>query len=197
MLKDSYTGERKLLILLKEGDEKAFETLYYMYSKDLYANILRFVKSPAIAEELLQDLFQRIWEKHPSIDATKSFKSFLFTIAKHLIYDFFRREIRRRNMEDYLIAVSSTTYNHVTDVLEQKETDSQLERALQQLPPKRKLIFTLCKIEGKSYEEVSRLLGISTATISDHIVKATKSVKNHVSSHMASHLVVFSAYILL
>lgn len=192
----SYTSEKQLVFLLKKGDEKAFESLYYMYSKAIYGNILRFVKSPAIAEELLQDLFQRVWEKHRSIDPKKSFKSFLFTIAKHLVYDFFRREVKRRDMEAYLIAVSSTSYNHITDTLATKETGWQLEHALDQLPPKRKLIFTLCKIEGKSYEEVSRLLGISTATISDHIVKATKSVKNHVSSHMASYLTAISAYLI-
>lgn len=192
----AHIDENELLSQLKNGNERAFESLYYKYSGGVYGNMLRFVKSPAIAEELLQDLFQRVWEKRSSIDPNKSFKSFLFTIAKHLVYDFFRREVKRRDMEAYLIAVSSTSYTHIAEALATKETVREIERALEQLPPKRKLIYTLCKIEGKSYEEVSRLLGISTATISDHIVKATKSVKNHVSSHIAGYLTAISAYLI-
>ena len=57
-----------------------------------------------------------------------------------------------------------------------------LENAISKLPPQRQQVFRLCKLEGKSYRDVSELLGISLSTISDHIVKATKSIRNYLES---------------
>ncbi len=187
-------NERQLLLNLRDGDAKAFENLYFTYSPGLYRNILKMVKSTEVAEELLQDLFQRIWEKRSELDADKSFKSFLYTIAKHLVYDFFRQQTKRRDVEAYLIAASSELYQHVDEALAYKELESQLTAAIDQLPPQRKLVYTLCKIEGKSYEDASLLLGISVSTISDHIVKATKFLK---ARYVAEHALVALAALCL
>lgn len=187
--------EHELLLLMQKGDEKAFEALYFTYSKKLYGNILRMVKFPEIAEEILQEIFQRVWERRESLDAAQSFSAYLFTIAKHLVYDFFHRKTRQRHIEDYLIAVSSERYNNIDEDMALKEANAILEQAIHKLPPRRKRIYTLCKIEGKSYEEVSRLLGISPSTISDHIVKATKSIKAHyLTEKIISLLIVLCAF---
>lgn len=181
--------ERQLLLRLREGDVKAFEQLYFAYSTSLYRNMLKMVKSTDVAEELLQELFQRIWEKRAGLDVEKSFKSFLFTIARHLVYDFFRQQTKRRDIEAYLITVSTELYRHVDEALAYKELETQLSAAIDQLPPQRKHVYTLCKIEGRSYEDASRLLGISVSTISDHIVKATKFLKTrHLSEHVLAVL---------
>src|SRR5690606_11401999 len=105
--------ESKLLISLKNGDAKAFEKLYYRYSRKLYSNILKMVKSTDAAEEILQDLFQRVWEKRETIDLSKTFKSYLFTIAKHLVYDFFRSQTKQRHIEAYIIEKSVASYMHI------------------------------------------------------------------------------------
>jgi len=177
--------ESGLLISLQRGDIKAFEKLYFFYSRKLYRNILKVVKSPDIAEEILQELFQRVWEKRENIDATKSFKSYLFTIAKHLVYDFLHLKVKQRGMEAYLTEKSTAFYRHIDDEIAFKETNAIITKGIHQLPPQRRLVYRLCKIEGKSYEDVSRILGISTSTISDHIVKATKSLKTYYLSEQA------------
>lgn len=187
---NSSIEEKSLLLKLREGDSRAFEKLYFTYSKNLYGNLLSMVKSTEIAEELLQDIFQRVWERRTSIDMTKSFKSYLFTIGKHLVYDFFHRQTKQRHIEAYLISMSSELYHHVDETVAHKETQAILQEAIHKLPPQRKLVYTLCKIEGKSYEEVGRLLGISTSTISDHIVKATKSLKTHYTAQHALAVVI-------
>lgn len=183
MGRDDQLREKRLLIQLREGDVRAFEQLYFAYSKRLYGNILKMVKSAEMAEEILQEVFQRIWERRTSIDVDKSFKSFLFTIAKHLVCDFFYQQTKRRDIEAHLVIMSTELYQHIDEELDYKESETILSDAIAQLPPQRKMVYTLCKIEGKSYEEVGKILGISTSTISDHIVKATKSetVKQTVS----------------
>jgi RNA polymerase sigma-70 factor (ECF subfamily) len=169
--------EKELLSLVREGDVKAFEEVYSIYSPKLYANILKLVKSVTITEELLQDTFQRVWEYRKNIDTGKSFKSYIFTIAKNLVYDYFNKASRRRILERYLSVKEEKSGLRIEHQLEEKESALILEKAVRELPPQRKLVYTLCKIEGKSYEDVSKTLGISVSTISDHIVKATKSIK--------------------
>ena len=174
-IKDEY--EKELLLLVREGDVKAFEDIYIKYSPRLYGNILKLVKSPGVAEELLQDVFQRVWEYRKNIDVHNSFKAYVFTIAKNLVCDYFNKALRRRIVERYLCAMEEGAIAKFQPQLEEKETQQLLEKAVRRLPPQRQLVYTLCKIEGKSYEDVSRTLGISVSTISDHIVKATKSIK--------------------
>ncbi|MCC6289064.1 MAG: RNA polymerase sigma-70 factor [Chitinophagaceae bacterium] len=169
--------EKELLLQVREGDVKAFEYVYNIYSARLYGNIIKLVKSPGVAEELLQDIFQRVWEYRSNIDVSKSFKSYVFTIAKNLVCDYFNKESRQRLVQRYLQVKEEGSIAKFQHQLEEKESQQLLEKAVRQLPPQRQLVYTLCKIEGKSYEDVSKTLGISVSTISDHIVKATKSIK--------------------
>lgn len=169
--------EKGLLSRVIQGDVKSFEHVYTIYSPRLYAHILRFVKSAAVAEELLQDTFQRVWEYKQNIDPDKSFKPYLSTIARNLVYDYFNSTSRRRLLERHWLSIEENKILPVSHPLEVKETEQILEIAVCRLPPQRKLVYTLCKLEGKSYKDVSKTLGISESTISDHIVKATKSIK--------------------
>jgi RNA polymerase sigma-70 factor (ECF subfamily) len=70
-------------------------------------------------------------------------------------------------------------YNHIEETLVSKESAGMLHQAINSLPVKRRRIFMLCKLDGKSYDEVSRQLGISTSTISDHIVKANLFIRSY------------------
>lgn len=173
-------NEEELLKKLGEGDEYAFKQLYLMYSPGIYGKILQLVKQVAIAEEILQDVFVRIWEKREVLDNQKSFKSFLYTIAKNLVVDLFRRAALDRQMLEKFIVDNTELYNPF-ETVDDPETESKaiVRSALDILPPQRKKVYTMVKLEGKSYGEVSELLGISTSTINDHVVKATKSLKSH------------------
>lgn len=175
--------EASLLLQLREGNEKAFEILYNIYAPKVYTNILRLVKSTSITEEILQDVFQKIWENRERIDLTKSYKYYLITIARNLAFDYFKSETKKRHLYDHLVQQSMERSNSVQEKLDYKETDNILKEAIASLSPQRQLVYTLCKLEGKSYEEVSRILNISPSTISDHIVKATKFIKEYYIRH--------------
>lgn len=178
MLTDGYdTDEMMLLAKLAKGDEQAFTQLYHNYSNRLYSNILRFVKCEETAKEILQDLFLKIWELREKLDPNKSFKSFLFKVAENLVYDHFRKAARDKRLGDHLIASAVSFYSDTEEMVIYQESFHLVQKAIDQLPPTRKLVFTLCKIEGKSYDEIAALLGISISTISDHIVKANRTLK--------------------
>ncbi|MDB4923996.1 RNA polymerase sigma factor [Mucilaginibacter sp.] len=171
--------EKELVESLKNGDKYAFEQLYHNYKVRIYRNLLKMVKSDEIAEELLQDLFVKIWISREKLNPEKSFRSYLFKIAENLVYDFFRKAALNKKLETYLISVSVPTTSPIEQHIYYKEGNYVLAKAIEQLPPKRKQVYILCKIEGRSYEEVSRLLGVSVSTVNEHIVKASSVVKKY------------------
>ena len=175
----SSSDEKELLLLLLNGSEQAFEKIYKLYSNRLYGNLLKLVKSEAEAQEILQDVFLKVWHNRQSIDIEKSFRSYLFKIAENKVYDFFRKVARDKKREARLISLGTNEYVPVDELLQSDKKSAVLQKAIDSLPPQRQQVFRLCKLEGRSYKEVSELLGISLSTISDHIVKATKSIRDY------------------
>lgn len=183
-------NEKELVILLTKDSEAAFEKLYNLYSGRLFGYLFKFVKSENFAREILQNSFVKIWNSRHHIDPEQSFSAYLFRIAENLIYDFFRKAARDKKLQKELIGISAVQYNYVEDALCSKENARLLQHVIDALPPKRRQVFQLIKIEERSYEEVSGLLNISTSTISDHIVKATKFVREKLERHHINAIII-------
>jgi len=183
--------ERELLLLLKQGNEQAFEKIYNSYSSRLFGNIYRMVKSESTAEEILQDTFLKIWYNRTGIDLEKSFRSYLFRIAENNVYDFFRKATRDKKLRAQLFAAATEEYEHIEEMIYRKENALLLQKAIESLSPQRQQVFRLIKLDNKSYDEVSRLLGISVSTISDHIVKANKTIREFIFTHNDLMIILF------
>ena len=180
MSADSFYDDHELLSQLKAGDKLAFARLYELYSRPLYLNLLKLLKFEQAAEEILQNIFFIVWEKREAFTINQSIKGYLFRIAENKVHDFFRKLKRNRKLYDYIQEVSCGKYEDVEIKILHSEETALLNKAIENLPPKRKQVFYLCKLEGKSYQEVSRLLGISASTINDHIVKGTRTVRDFI-----------------
>lgn len=168
-------NEKELMENLQRGDEKSFDKLYWHYVDPIFRKIHYLTKSAEVAEELTQDVFLKIWERRAAIDPNKSFGAFVHRIAQNLIVDLYRRLAHDKVLREHLVNSVSELYDPMAD-----HVDRQLVyQALESLPAQRKKIMAMVKIEGRSYEEVSNLLGISTSTIRDHVVKGTKSLKTY------------------
>jgi len=183
--------ERELLSLLKRGNEQAFEKIYKIYSPRLFGNVFKMVKSETTTQEILQDVFIKIWSNRASIDLEKSFRSYLFRIAENKVYDFFRKASRDKKIQAQLFAAATEEYEHIETMIHRKENTLLLQKAIDSLPPQRQQIFRLIKLDNKSYEEVSRQLGISVSTISDHIVKANKAIREFIFTHNDMTIILF------
>lgn len=168
---------------LTEGDERAFEKIYQLYSPRLYPKLLRLLKSVASTEEILQEVFIKIWEYRASIDPEKSFRAFLFKIAENKVYDFFRKVSRDQKFKADLIAIATDNDMVFREFINNDEKLVLLQNAIGLLPAQREQVFRLIKLERRSYREVSELLGISLSTISDHVVKATKAVRTQLENY--------------
>lgn len=182
---EPYANENIALLLdqLKHGSERAFNTLYRMHSKMLLSNIRNLVKDNEIAKELLQDLYLKVWENRENIDTEKSFKSFLFTVARNMVYDFFRRASLDKRVKLKLIANALELYTHVEEALTFKESTDILNTAVDALPQQCRQIYKLSRLEGKSHQEISLQLDISLSTVNNHLVKANRQIRSSLTHH--------------
>lgn len=176
----SHTEEKDLVARLCNGDEAAFSSLYLKYANLVFSRIKRLVHDHAAAEELTQDVFFQIWTKRDRFDPTLPFKAILMQTAKGIAINFYKKAIREARYREQLIASGSAHSNEVEEAVFFNETRKILEEAICKLPPQRLRVFTLCKIEGKRYEDVAAELGVSVGTIKDHMAKAMRFLKQEI-----------------
>ncbi|MGN6540380.1 MAG: RNA polymerase sigma factor [Ginsengibacter sp.] len=186
-------NEKDLVTQLRDGDHDAFKQLYQLYSWRLLGFLIKLTKSDLYAAELLQDTFIKLWENRKGLDPNLSFRSYLFRIAANNVYDFFRKAAQDHRLQESIMKGACEKYQHVEEDLFSKENEQILRDAINLLPPKRRHIFQLIKIEERSYDEVSALLNVSVSTINDHIVKATKSIREKLEQY---HIAEFSMILL-
>ena len=175
-------NEKELLKHLSHNNKKAFDEIYNRYYQKLRSYVLKFVKIPQYAEDIVQDAFLKVWEIRESIDPEKYFSGYLFTITKNLILKFFKLAANNTDVLDEIVISTTPQKFAEENILEWKELGSEIQKAIQMLPPKRKEVFLLCKEEQMSYDDVSAKLGISRNTIKEHMVMAMKFIKDYLKS---------------
>ncbi len=183
--------EPELLEALRQGNEDAFFVMYERYKERIYVNMIKIVRSERVAEELLQDVFLKVWDQRAAIDPLLSFQAYLFRISSNLAIDFYRRAAKQRMIEA-LSVTGPQAYDHVEQYIDFKEAEVLLGEAIGKLPPQRQRIFRLCRIEGKSYEEVADLLGVSRGTVQDHMVKANRFLREMLGKDLGFYLLFFA-----
>lgn len=170
--------DQELAALLTQGDQRAFAELYERYSQRIYTTLRHMLKDELMAEELLQEVFVKLWEKRSQLRIEVSFRAYLYRVAENQARDYFRRVARDKKLIARLAAAASE-FNEEEDITvpDNEQLRPLFEKAVAALPPQRQKVFTLCKLHGLSYEQAASQLGITTATVNDHIVKATKSIR--------------------
>ncbi len=170
--------EAALVKRLKEGDIQAFNQLFETYSRRLYAFGLKYMKSEADAEGLVQDVFLKIWRNHVRLDHEKNFQAYIFTIAFNQI----KRHFQLRSI--YLEECQAGTTEQVDSSVERSITyQSVLDHIsvlLERLPPKKQKIFNLSRFEGKSAQEISKQLGISPKTVDNQVSEVIAFLRLHI-----------------
>jgi RNA polymerase sigma factor (sigma-70 family) len=176
---------KKTIDSLREGDIKAFDNIYYQYSDAVYKNIFKIVRHKETAEEILQDVFAGLWENRVRIDSENSLGGWLMVVSHNKAISSLRKKVKDKVFVDVPLPSEIAEHNENQDDLEGKL--ELLYAAIEQLPPKRKSVFTLCRLEGKSYQEASEILGISQYTVKEHLMAASKTIKAFVLTHTAKN----------
>ena len=175
--------ENQLLTELRAGSQAAFTELYRQYSVRLYYNILALVKDGNTAEELVQDIFSKIWRNRKNISVEKSFGSYLFITGRNRVYDFFKQVARDYQLYARIKSIAAEHYSYIEEGLFARENAELLKKAIASLPPQRRRAFELCKIEGLSYRQASEKMGVSVSTLKDHMANALQAIRLYVSKN--------------
>lgn len=183
-------NDNELLISLKQGDVNAFDILYYRYAKKLMAFALTFFADKVIAEEAVQEIFLRIWEKRQTLDATKPFKSYLFQAVKFYMFNYIRNKKASCAYEEVAEGEFSCS-SVVEENMHYDELEATANRVIEKLPLMQQQIFRLNKLEGLTPQQIANRLNLSKRTIEHHIYLATKTVKAELMHHMSLSVMVF------
>lgn len=163
------------ILALKGGHTLVFEQVYHAYHEKLYFYFLRHTRSQLWAEELLQTTFIKLWHHRQRLSETHTLSEQLFRIAKTSLIDMMRHNRHHREF------LQSYTAERLQQGLAQEPANRdairQLYREMDKLPPVRKKVFMLSRIDGLSHKEISRMLAISPKTVEVHITKALKQLR--------------------
>lgn len=187
----------ELILLIQKNDRVAFYHIYERYSKRLYGFVLRYIKQKEDAEEIVQEVFVKIWESRNKIDVYASFESFLFTIAYNTTISLLRK---RTNEKKYLEYVKSLQLpENAPDLIDEihfNELNKQVQSLLNELTPRQKEIFQLSREDGLSHDEIAKKLDISVNTVKKHMANTLAFLKSHLDNTLTVNLlfIVFFLY---
>ena len=175
--------ERELVARLRDGDYQAFDLLYERYALQVAYKIRRLIKLPEVTEELHQEVFLRVWEQREQLYPENPFLPLLLHMARNISIDYFRKASRSKQFQQQAIQVVMEQHCDVEQRMAFQETQTALNRAISKLPPQRLKIFTMCKLEGKSYEEAAAFFGVSLSTVKDHMHRAMRFLRKELSQY--------------
>lgn len=171
--------EKLLLSKISKGDEVAFRMVFDYHRKRVYSYALKVVKSESQAEEILHDVFMKIWQ-HESADEIESLEFYLRTLTKHITFKLLRRMKLEVRVNEELSHSWTENHNETEDRIISNDTERILTEAINLLPPQQKMVYTLCKDEGLQYAQVAEKLSISPLTVKTHMQHALRFLRNYV-----------------
>ena len=175
--------EKLLLSELKNHNEQAFRKLFDLYYQDIYGYSMSLLKSKDLAEENVQDVFLKVWLNRENLDTDKSFKSYLFTIARNQAFNILHKAANDIVLKEAVFYESQKSCDIVDYAVREEDCKKLKKQAMRQLPPKRKLIFKMSRKKGMSYEEIGRELGISVNTVKNQMSKALETMRIFFKAH--------------
>jgi RNA polymerase sigma-70 factor (ECF subfamily) len=190
-LPDSELADR-----LRKGDLEAFDLIYGLYAGKLHAFGMRYLRSSAEAEEVVQSVFLKVWENHRKIDRELSFRSYLFTIAYNDICKIFRR---RSYLQKY---VMETLYENTRATSASEEGGEyqsvldEVQRLIGSLPENQRQAFIMSRIEGKPSREVAAELGITAGTVDNYVSGTLKIIRGKLSRENLPVVLFISLFLL-
>lgn len=171
-------GEKLLVKALSEGNENAFRKLFDTYRNELYKFSLSMVCSGFYAEEIVQEVFLKVWTKRKTLNPELSFKSYLFTITRNDTIKFLKKAANNLKLREEVFYQSQKFANPTERYMREIELDVLKKEALDQLPPKRRLIFEMSRNDGKSYEDIAMELGLSPNTVRNQMSMALETMRS-------------------
>jgi len=166
------------------GDAVAFEKIYKSYSGRVYDYALLISANETVSEDMVQDVFLRLWQLRHNLEGVNNFNAYLLTITRNLVYSYFRK----KNNSDYALRDLAYLRGQFPSVntLSEPEIDRQqlLEYALQRLPQRQQQVYELKRSHKLKEKEIAAALKISIFTVKNHTQSGLKFIKKYMLEHI-------------
>lgn len=167
-----------LLSRVAVGDEGAFRDLFHYWQPLLSGYLYRITESRELTEEILQDVFLKIWMTRDSLAEIDNFKAYLVVVCRNRAFDMMRKRLRkdrqRRLFESEMTTMGAAVPDH--DLYAGDDWSGLIDKAINELPARRKEVYLLSRHERLTYIEIASLLGISRESVKTHLKLASRSI---------------------
>lgn len=182
-------SNQELLLLIQKDDRIAFYNLYERYCRRLHGFVLRYIKQREDAEEIVQEVFVKIWESRNKIDVYSSFESFLFTIAYNTTISLLRKRTNEAKYLEHLKSLQQPENSpDLIDEIHYNELNNRVQTLLNELTPRQKEIFQLSREDGLTHDEIAKKLDISVNTVKKHMGNTLAFLKSQIDSSLTINL---------
>jgi RNA polymerase sigma-70 factor (ECF subfamily) len=174
--------DQSLVKLLQKGNVGAFDLLFEVYSPKLYGFSFNYFKNESDSEELVQEVFVKVWENRRTLKSELSFKSYLFTIALNQIRKHFNKKATSLHYLESLQNDPDLTENQVIQNDDYELILQRINLIIEQMPQRRREIFMKSKLEGKSSKEIASELKISAGTVDNQVSEALRFIRSRLNN---------------
>ena len=186
--------ETELIEQLKKGDEAAFKTIVEQWKDMVYNTILGIVQNETEAEDLAQDVFIKVFEKISTFKGDSKFSTWLYRIATTTALDHLRSKKRKKRF-GFLQSLGGSgdekesvpDFHHPGVSLDNKERAAVLFKAIEALPENQKTAYTLHKLEGLSYRDVSEVLNTTVSAVESLMSRANQNLRKQLEDYYNMH----------
>ncbi len=176
------------MLEIRSGNMLAFDILYRKYSARLYKFAFSLLKTNEDAENIVQDVFLKLWLNREKVDKAASVKYFVFTIAYHSSISLIRKKLKESEFAEYLLSRQGSEQEPEMLLAEYNELDEKLNQVIASLPERQRDIYRLHMIDGLKYSEIAGRLGISENTIQNHMSRAIKTIRTKMGDYSLAAL---------
>jgi RNA polymerase sigma-70 factor (ECF subfamily) len=172
-----YQDEKILLCRISTGDERAFKLVFEHYYKKVYRFALKVVKNPATGEDILHDVFIKIWQ-HADLRNIENLEHYLMVATRNQALKVLRKQQLEIRVNNEMVKSWDETHNETEESIFLHESENLLEQAIKLLPPRQQAVYKLCHQEGLKYHEVAKLLSLSPLTVKTHMQYALRFLRS-------------------
>jgi RNA polymerase sigma-70 factor (ECF subfamily) len=178
----------EVIVSIKSGDKKAFEQLFYEYYQMLVRYAFTYMKDHDIAEEVVQDIMVKFWEKRAELPNDVKVKPYLFRMTGNHCLNVLKHEKVKLQHQTETVA-NGISMSDGFEVIASNELNTEIKKAIADLPEQCGKVFLLSRDEGLSYKEIAESLDISIKTVENHISKALKLLREALKPYLTILLI--------
>jgi RNA polymerase sigma-70 factor (ECF subfamily) len=171
-----------LISRVAQGDKDAFTLLFHAYKDKLFSFVHDITGSTAKAEDIVQEVFLKIWEKQHHLSQIDNFNAYLFRMCRNYAIDQFRKLNREILLHSSLLQQDNISMAGADEAVLQKELRQKLQEAVDQLPPQQKRVFILHKEKGFKLLEIAEELDLSVSTVQNHLFRAVGNIRHYLNT---------------